>query len=85
MSELRHMLSAANFEQLRDLKPLLEDPLKMHKTRFVRWLELKSEALYTGYLAAGMSEQDAMAKTTADLVGITEEWKAAARAKRHAR
>lgn len=81
MSELQHLVSADTLEQLRDAKFLYDDPKQMFKTKFVRWLEAKADQLYTQYLGAGMSTEDAMAKVTAELEEYTAEWKAAARRK----
>lgn len=81
MSQLRHLVSTDTLEQLNKAKRLFEDPNTMHKTKFVKWMEAKADQLYTQYLGAGMSTEDAMAKVTAELEEYAAEWKAAARAK----
>lgn len=81
MVELRHLISTDTIEQLRDSKALFEDHRAMHKTKFVKWLEVKADRLYNQYTGAGMSAADAVVKVSADLSEYTAEWKAAAKAK----
>ncbi len=87
MTELRHLIATQEqvdeLWQAKDGLALLnEDPLQMYKGKFVEYLEVKAESLTEDYLALGMSHDEAIAKTRADLTAITAEWKQEAR-RRH--
>jgi hypothetical protein len=81
MAEIRHMISVDAIEKLNALKPVLGDPMQMHKTKFVKYLEYQADVIYQALTDAGCSGDEAFAKTQEKLADLTREWKAAARAK----
>jgi hypothetical protein len=86
MPEIRHILTGDSVEALWNHKDTLsllsEDPLRMYKGKFVQYLEVKADQSLADYLALGMTHDEAMAKTRADLTAITAEWKEEAK-RRH--
>lgn len=81
MAELRHLVSAETVAQLNRLKPILGDPTKFHKTKFVAYLEHQADYIFELLVKNGMSKDEAFVATQKKLEDMTREWKAAAKAK----
>lgn len=86
MSQLRYLLSKADADALwaekdkaRRNNVLAEDPLAMHKTRFLQWLEVKAAADLEEAIDQGQDETEALVEVTARLRTVTAAWKAEAK------
>lgn len=81
MAEIRHLIPPETVAKLKEMAPILGDPMTFHKTKFIAYLEHQADYLYEILVKAGVSHENALIQTQEKLKDMTKEWKAAAKAK----